>query len=120
MSPAGHPSVFLSTIDPENTDGTYPLPGWNGVQENTNPGTCTPWICVSIAVTAIRSTLGSSQSLGIFVHALPDVSSPVNNSNLHGDLGKNGKLGPTSMEPGTDSRLRGLNSSSESICKGKL
>ncbi len=39
-------------------------------------------------------TLGSNQNLGIFVNALPDVSGPVNNSNLHGGLGRNGRLGP--------------------------
>jgi len=39
-------------------------------------------------------TLGSNQSLGIFVNALPNVTGAVNNSNLHGGLGKHGKLGP--------------------------
>jgi len=39
-------------------------------------------------------TLGSNQSLGSFVNALPDVTGAVNNTALHGGLGKNGKLGP--------------------------
>ena len=39
-------------------------------------------------------TLGSNQNLGIFVNGLPNVTGPVNNSSLHGGLGKNGKLGP--------------------------
>ncbi len=50
------------------------------------------------AIAGLRSgpwlTLGSSQSLGTFVNALPTVSGKVNNSSLHGGLGKNGKLGP--------------------------
>lgn len=40
------------------------------------------------------TTLGSSQNLGIFVNALPDVTGPINNSSLHSGLGKHGKLGP--------------------------
>jgi outer membrane receptor protein involved in Fe transport len=179
---ASHHYEERPNIDPENTDGTYPLPGWNGVQENTNSGSsfysglvlraekryssgfsllgsytfskCLGWPWQDVfswhpldmrldrghcqedinhvltvnsiyelpfgkgkaflnnggltdAVaggwklaaivsyhTGIWSTLGSSQSLGIFVNALPDVSGSVNNSNLHGGLGKNGKLGP--------------------------
>jgi hypothetical protein len=39
-------------------------------------------------------TLGSNQSLGIFVNALPNVSGAVNSSSDHSDLGKHGKLGP--------------------------
>jgi outer membrane receptor protein involved in Fe transport len=39
-------------------------------------------------------TLGSSQSLGTFVNALPNVIGPVVNKSLHGGLGKNGYLGP--------------------------
>ena len=39
-------------------------------------------------------TLGSSQNLGIFVNALPDVTGPVNNVNLHGGLGRHQRLGP--------------------------
>jgi hypothetical protein len=35
---AAHHYEERPNIDPENTDGTYPLPGWNGVQENTNSG----------------------------------------------------------------------------------
>lgn len=50
------------------------------------------------AIAGIRSgpwlTLGSSQSLGTFVGALPTVTGPVNNKSLNGGLGKNGKLGP--------------------------
>lgn len=50
------------------------------------------------AIVGLRSgpwvTLGSSQSLGTFVNALPNVSGPVNNKSLHGGLGKNGYLGP--------------------------
>lgn len=39
-------------------------------------------------------TLGSSQNLGAFVNQLPSVTGPINNSSLHGGLGKHGKLGP--------------------------
>lgn len=39
-------------------------------------------------------TLGSNQSLGSFVNALPNVTGEVNNTSLHGGLGKNGRLGP--------------------------
>lgn len=39
-------------------------------------------------------TLSSPQDLGTFVNGLPNVTGPVNNSALHGGLGKNGKLGP--------------------------
>jgi hypothetical protein len=50
------------------------------------------------AIAGLRSgpwlTLGSSQSLGTFVNALPNVSGPVINKSLHGGLGKNGYVGP--------------------------
>jgi len=50
------------------------------------------------AIAALRSgpwlSLASSQSLGTFVNALPNVSGPVNNPNLHGGLGKKGYIGP--------------------------
>jgi outer membrane receptor protein involved in Fe transport len=203
---AAHHYEERPNIDPENTDGTYPLPGWNGVQENTNSGSsfysglvlraekryssgfsllgsytlskCLGWPWQDVfswhplnmrldrghcqedinhvltvnsiyelpfgkgkaflnnggltdAVvggwklaaivsyhTGIWSTLGSSQSLGIFVNALPDVSGPVNNSNLHGGLGKNGKLGPyfnvANVHPVTDVGVQG-NSSVQSV-----
>ena len=39
-------------------------------------------------------TPGSNQNLGIFVNALPNVSGPINNSSLHGGLGRHGRLGP--------------------------
>ena len=39
-------------------------------------------------------TLGDNQNLGIFVNALPNVTGPVNNSSLHGGLGKHFRLGP--------------------------
>jgi hypothetical protein len=39
-------------------------------------------------------TLGSNQNLGSFVNALPEVTSPVNNSSLHSGLGRHGRLGP--------------------------
>lgn len=179
---AAHHYEERPNIDPENPDGTFPFPGWNGVQENTNSGNSAynglviraehryssgfsllgsytfskclgwPWqdvfswhplnmrldrghcqldmtqnltantvyelpfgkgkpflnqggVINAVAggwkVAAIASlhsgpwlTLGSNQSLGIFVNALPDVTGPVNNTSLHGDLGKNGKLGP--------------------------
>jgi hypothetical protein len=49
------------------------------------------------AIAGLRSgpwlSLGSSQSLGTFVNALPNVSGPVINTSLHGGLGKNGYLG---------------------------
>jgi outer membrane receptor protein involved in Fe transport len=203
---AAHHYEERPNIDPENTDGTYPLPGWNGVQENTNSGSsfysglvlraekryssgfsflgsytfskCLGWPWQDVfswhpldmrldrghcqedinhvltvnsiyelpfgkgkaflnnggltdAVaggwklaaivsyhTGIWSTLGSSQSLGIFVNALPDVSGPVNNSDLHGGLGKNGKLGPYfnvgNVHPVTDVGVQG-NSSVQSV-----
>ena len=203
---AAHHYEERPNIDPENTDGTYPLPGWNGVQENTNSGSsfysglilraekryssgfsllgsytfskCLGWPWQDVfswhpldmrldrghcqedinhvlsvnsiyelpfgkgktflnnggltdaAVggwklaaivsyhTGIWSTLGSSQSLGIFVNALPDVSGPVNNSNLHGGLGRNGKLGPyfnvANVHPVTDVGVQG-NSSVQSV-----
>ena len=180
---ASHHYEERPNIDPENPDGTYPLPGWNGVQENTNSGSsfysglvlraekrytsgfsllgsytfskCLGWpwqdvfswhpldmrldrghcqedinhvltvnsiyelpfgkgktflgnsngvedalvggwkLAAIVSLhSGIWSTLGSNQSLGIFVNGLPDVTGPVNNSNLHGGLGKNGKLGP--------------------------
>lgn len=40
------------------------------------------------------TTLGSQQNIGFFDGALPDVTGPVNNHSLHGDLGRNGRLGP--------------------------
>ncbi len=50
------------------------------------------------AIAGLRSgpwlTLGSSQALGTFVNALPNVIGPVNNDSLHGNLGKDGQLGP--------------------------
>jgi hypothetical protein len=50
------------------------------------------------AIVSIHSgpweTLSSSQNLGIFVNPLPNVTGPVNNSSLHGGLGKHGRLGP--------------------------
>ena len=203
---AAHHYEERPNIDPENTDGTYPLPGWNGVQENTNSGSsfysglvlraekryssgfsllgsytlskCLGWpwqdvfswhpldmrldrghcqedinhvltvnsiyelpfgkgktflnnggltdalaggwklAAIVSYHTGIWSTLGSSQSLGIFVNALPDVSGPVNNSNLHGGLGKNGKLGPyfnvANVHPVTGVGVQG-NSSVQSV-----
>jgi hypothetical protein len=39
-------------------------------------------------------TLGSSQNLGAFVNQLPYVTGAINNSSLHGGLGRNGRLGP--------------------------
>jgi Carboxypeptidase regulatory-like domain len=182
LGSAAHHYEERPNVDPENTDGTYPLPGWNGVQENTMTGSsfysglvvraekryssgfsllgsytfskCLGWpwqdvfswhpldmaldrghcqedmnhvlVANSIyelpfgkgkaflndsaltdafiggwkvaAIASLHSgywsTLGSSQSLGIFVNALPNVTGPVNNASLHGGLGKNGKLGP--------------------------
>jgi Carboxypeptidase regulatory-like domain len=203
---AAHHYEERPNIDPENPDGTYPLPGWNGVQENTNSGSsfysglvlraekrystgfsllgsytfskCLGWPWQDVfswhpldmrldrghcqedinhVVTAnsiyelpfgrgkpyanssgllnafvggwkvaaiasfhsgVWSTLGSSQSLGIFVNALPDVVGPVNNSNLHGGLGRNGKLGPyfntQNVVPVTDVGIQG-NSSVQSV-----
>jgi outer membrane receptor protein involved in Fe transport len=181
LGSAAHHYEERPNIDPENTDGTFPFPGWNGVQENTESGSsiynglvarvekhyssgfslmgsytfskCLGWpwqdvfswhplnmrldrghcqedmtdnvVANSIyelpfgrgktflnsggltdavvggwklaAIVSLHSgpwlTLGSSQSLGIFVNALPNVAGPVNNSSLNGGLGKNGKLG---------------------------
>src|ERR1700722_4380479 len=182
LGSAAHHYEERPNIDPENTDGTYPLPGWNGVQENSMSGSSfysglvlraekryssgfsllgsytfskclgCPWqdvfswhplnmrldrghcqedmnhvlsvnsiyelpfgkgkqfvnnngladvfvggwklAAIASYHSGIWSTLGSSQSLGIFVNALPNVSGPVNNSSLHGGLGRNEKLGP--------------------------
>jgi len=182
LGSAAHHYEERPNIDPETTSATFPFPGWNGVQENTESGSsfysglvvraekhyssgfslmgnytfskCLgyPWqdvfswhpldldldrghcqedmnqnlIANSIyelpfgrgkpflnrggltdavvggwkfaAIASLHSgpwlTLGSNQSLGIFVNALPNVTGAVNNSNLHGGLGKHGKLGP--------------------------
>ncbi len=40
------------------------------------------------------ATLASNQNLGIFVNGLPQITGAVNNSSLHGGLGKQGRLGP--------------------------
>jgi hypothetical protein len=182
LGSAAHHYEERPNIDPQNPDGSFPLPGWNGVQENTLSGSsmyngliaraekryssgfsllgsytfskCLGWpwqdvfswhplnmrldrghcqqdltqnlVANSIyelpfghgkmflnndglwdvliggwkvaAIASLHSgpwlTLGSNQSLGIFVNGLPNVTGQVNNSSLHGGLGKNGKLGP--------------------------
>jgi Carboxypeptidase regulatory-like domain len=182
LGSAAHHYEERPNIDPENTDGTFPFPGWNGVQENTNSGSsmynglivraehryssgfsvlgsytfskCLGWPWQDVfswhpldmrldrghcqldlsqnlvgntiyelpfghgkaflnkggisnavvggwkiaAIASLHSgpwlTLGSNQSLGIFVNALPNVTGAVNNSSLNGGLGKHGKLGP--------------------------
>ncbi len=182
LGSAAHHYEERPNLDPQNADGSFPLPGWNGVQENSQSGSsfysglvvrtekrfnsgfylsgsytlskCLgwPWQDVFswhpldmrldrghcqedlshnlvantiyelpfgqgkmflneggllnqvvggwklVAIAALHSgpwaTLGSNQSLGIFVNGLPDVSGPVNNSALNGGLGKHGKLGP--------------------------
>jgi len=182
LGSAAHHYEERPNIDPENPDGTFPLPGWNGVQENTESGSsiynglvvrvehryssgfsllgsytfskCLGWPWQDVfswhplnmrldrghcqldmtqnltantiyelplgrgkafmnkgalsdalvggwkvaAIASLHSgpwlTLGSNQSLGIFVNALPDVTGSVNNTSLHGGLGKHGKLGP--------------------------
>ena len=182
LGSAAHHYEERPNLDPQNADGSFPLPGWNGVQENSQSGSsfynglvvrtekrfnsgfylsgsytfskCLgwPWQDVFswhpldmrldrghcqedlshnlvantiyelpfgrgkmflneggllnqvvggwklVAIAALHSgpwaTLGSNQSLGIFVNGLPDVSGPVNNSSLNGGLGKHGKLGP--------------------------
>ena len=182
LGSAAHHYEERPNLDPENPDGTYPLTGWNGVQENSMSGSsfynglvvrvekrysscfsvigsytfskCLGWPWQDVfswhpldmgldrghcqedmnhnlvantiyelplgrgkpflnsgtlddvifggwkvaAIAALHSgpweTLGSNQSLGIFVNGLPNVTGPVNNSSLHGGLGKNGKLGP--------------------------
>ena len=182
LGSAAHHYEERPNIDPENPDGTFPLPGWNGVQENTLSGSsiynglvtrvehryssgfsvmgsytfskCLGWPWQDVfswhplnmrldrghcqedmthnviangiyelpfghgktflnkgnladavlggwkvaAIASLHSgpweTLGSNQSLGIFVNALPNVTGPVNNSSLNGGLGKHGKLGP--------------------------
>jgi hypothetical protein len=207
LGSAAHHYEERPNIDPENTDGTYPLPGWNGVQENTMSGSsfysglvarvekryssgfsllgsytfskCLGWpwqdvfswhpldmgldrghcqedmnhvlVANSIyelpfghgkqflnnssaisdaflggwkvaAIASLHSgtwsTLGSSQSLGIFVNALPNVTGSVNNPSLHGGLGKNGKLGPyfntENVQPVTAVGVQG-NSSVQSV-----
>lgn len=182
LGSAAHHYEQRPNIDPINTAGTFPLPGWNGVQENTATGssiydgfvarvehryssgfsllgsyTFSKFLCWAYqdefswhplalyldrghctedmnqnliansiyelpfghgkqflnqgsladaivggwkvaAIASLHSgpweTLGSNQNLGIFVNALPNVTGPVNNSSLHGNLGKNHKLGP--------------------------
>jgi hypothetical protein len=182
LGSAAHHYEERPNLDPENPDGTYPLTGWNGVQENSMSGSsfysglvarvekryssgfslmgsytfskCLGWPWQDVfswhpldmdldrghcqedmnqnvvantiyelpfghgkaflnsgtlndvvfggwkvaAIAALHSgpweTLGSNQSLGIFVNGLPNVTGPVNNSSLHGGLGKHGKLGP--------------------------
>ena len=203
---AAHHYEERPNIDPENPDGTFPLPGWNGVQENTESGSsiynglivraekryssgfsllgsytfskCLGWPWQDVfswhplnmdldrghcqldltqnliangiyelpfgrgktflnkgglvdaavggwkvaAIASLHSgpwlTLGSNQSLGIFVNALPNVTGAVNNSSLHGDLGKHGKLGPyfntQNVQPVTAVGVQG-NSSVQSV-----
>ena len=40
------------------------------------------------------TTLGSQQDIGFFDGALPNVIGPINNSSLHGGLGRHSRLGP--------------------------
>ena len=182
LASAAHHYEERPNIDPENPDGTFPFPGWNGVQENTESGSsiyngfvarvehryssgfsllgsytlskCLGWPWQDVfswhplnmrldrghcqldlkqnlvantdyelpfgrgkrflstggltdavvggwkvaAIASLHSgpwlTLGSNQSLGIFVNALPNVSGPVNSSSLNSNLGKHGRLGP--------------------------
>ncbi|WP_263357076.1 TonB-dependent receptor [Acidicapsa ligni] len=206
LGSAAHHYEERPNIDPENPDGTFPFPGWNGVQENTNSGSsiyngliiraehryssgfsvlgsytfskCLGWPWQDVfswhpldmrldrghcqldltrnlvanaiyelpfghgkaflnkgalmdavvggwklaAIASLHSgpwlTLGSNQSLGIFVNALPNVTGPVNNSSLNGDLGKHGKLGPyfniQNVQPVTGVGVQG-NSSVQSV-----
>jgi hypothetical protein len=103
----------------------YELPFGHGKQFLNNSNAVSEAFLGGWKVAAIASlhsgtwsTLGSSQSLGIFVNALPDVTGPVNNSSLHGGLGKNGKLGPyfntQNVQPVTDVGVQG-NSSVQSV-----
>jgi hypothetical protein len=182
LGSAAHHYEERPNLDPQNPDGSFPLPGWNGVQQNSASGSsiynglvlrtekrfssgfylsgsytfskCLGWpwqdvfswhplnmrldrghcqedlthnfvantiyelpfgqgkmflnqggllnqvvggwkvVAIAALHTGPWATLGSNQSLGIFVNGLPDVSGPVNNSNLNGGLGKHGKLGP--------------------------
>ena len=182
LASAAHHYEERPNIDPENPDGTFPFPGWNGVQENTQSGSsiynglvarvehrynsgfsllgsytyskCLGWPWQDVfswhplnlrldrghcqldmtqnlvantdyelpfgygkhflnggglsdvlaggwkvaAIASLHSgpwlTLGSNQSLGIFVNALPNVTGAVNNTSLHADLGKHQRLGP--------------------------
>jgi hypothetical protein len=206
LGSAAHHYEERPNIDPENPDGSFPLPGWNGVQENTNSGSsaynglvarvehhyssgfsllgsytfskCLGWPWQDVfswhplnmrldrghcqedmkqnleantiyelpfgrgkmflnkggltnavvggwkvaAIASLHSgpweTLGSNQSLGIFVNALPNVTGPVNNSSLNGGLGKHGKLGPyfntNNVQPVTAVGVQG-NSSVQSV-----
>ncbi len=206
LGSAAHHYEERPNIDPENPDGTFPLPGWNGVQENTNSGSsaynglvarvehhyssgfsllgsytfskCLGWPWQDVfswhplnmrldrghcqedmtqnleansiyelpfgrgkmflnkgglsdalvggwkvaAIASLHSgpweTLGSNQSLGIFVNGLPNVTGPVNNSSLNGGLGKHGKLGPyfnvKNVQPVTAVGVQG-NSSVQSV-----
>ena len=78
----------------------YELPFGRGKEFLNNSG----WLDQAVggwklaAITSYHSgpwyTLGSNQNLGIFVNALPNVTGPVNNSSLHSNLGKHGRLGP--------------------------
>src|ERR1700677_5290778 len=114
----GHWQEDLNHVLPANPD--YELHFGKGKQFLNNNGWADAfvggWKLAAIASyhSGIWSTLGSSQSLGIFVNALPDVSGPVNNSNLHGGLGRNGKLGPyfnvANVHPVTDVGVQGTSS----------
>ena len=206
LGSAAHHYEERPNLDPQNPDGTFPLPGWNGVQENSQSGSSIynglvlrtekrfssgfylsgsytfskclgwPWQDVFswhplnmrldrghcqedlshnfvantiyelpfgqsktflnhgglvnqvvggwklVAIASLHSgpwaTLGSNQSLGIFVNGLPDVTGPVNNKDLNGGLGKHGKLGPyfntANVVPVTGVGVQG-NSSVQSI-----
>lgn len=83
-----------------SANGIYELPFGRG-KPFLNRGALTDafvggWKFAGIASlrTGPWTTLGSQQNLGFFVNALPDIIGPINNSSLHGGLGKHGRLGP--------------------------
>jgi outer membrane receptor protein involved in Fe transport len=95
----GHCQLDLNQNLVANT--IYELPFGQGKPFLSRSGGLTNAVVGGWRVSAIASlhsgpwlTLGSSQNLGIFVNALPNVIGPVNNSSLHSDLGKHGRLGP--------------------------
>jgi hypothetical protein len=83
-----------------NANGIYELPFGHG-KSFLNNGTAIDaivggWKVAGIAAlrTGPWTTLGSQQNIGFFDGALPDLTGPINNSSLHGGLGRNERLGP--------------------------
>jgi hypothetical protein len=81
-------------------NGIYELPFGHGKTHLNNGALADAivggWKVAGIATlrTGPWTTLGSQQNIGFFDGGLPDLTGPVNNHSLHGDLGRNGRLGP--------------------------